>query len=39
MIQIALLLYGLYAMIFGKFSLGKGRQLVGARARWLGLVC
>ncbi|WP_425396640.1 hypothetical protein [Aeoliella sp.] len=39
MIQIALLLYGLYALIFGKFALGREKVVTGTRARILGGLC
>lgn len=37
--EIALLLYGLYAIFKGRFSIGKGRDVTGGRARVLGVIC
>ena len=37
--EIGLLLYGIYSLITGKYSVGKGRVLVGGKARILGFLC
>ena len=37
--EIALFLYGLYALFTGKYALGKNRILTGGKARILGLLC
>lgn len=38
-IEIALLIYGLYALIKGEFAVGGGKKLCGAPARILGAIC
>jgi hypothetical protein len=37
--EIALIIYGIYALVRGSFSLGKGRSVTGNKARILGLLC
>ena len=37
--QIGLLIYGIIAMIRGQYSMGKGRRVIGSKARLLGAVC
>ena len=37
--EIGLLVYGIYTLITGKYSLGKGRFLEGGKARLLGGLC
>ena len=38
MIALALLIYGIVAMVRGKFSLGKDKEIIGTRARILGAI-
>jgi uncharacterized protein YacL len=37
--EIGLLFYGIYSLITGKFSIGKGRSVIGVKARILGAIC
>lgn len=37
--EIALIIYGILAMFRGKFSIGKGRDVTGNKARLLGFIC
>ena len=37
-LEIGLLVYGLYAFAAGKYSIGKGRTVVGTPARLLGML-
>jgi hypothetical protein len=37
--EIGVTIYGLMALIRGKFSMGKNREIVGLPARMLGLLC
>jgi hypothetical protein len=37
--EVALIIYGILAMVRGKFSVGKGRDVTGNRARILGFLC
>jgi hypothetical protein len=37
--QIGLLIYGIIAIIRGQYSMGKGRKVIGSKARMLGAVC
>lgn len=39
MIQLALTIYGIVALVRGKFSVGRDKQIVGSRARILGGIC
>ena len=39
MIQLALTIYGIVALVRGKFSLGRNKQIVGSKARILGGIC
>ncbi len=38
-VEIALLLYGLYALFTAKYAIGKGRTVTGGKARILGGLC
>jgi hypothetical protein len=37
--QMGLLIYGIIAMIRGQYSMGKGKKVIGSKARLLGSVC
>lgn len=37
--QIGLLIYGIITLIKGQYSMGKGKKVVGSKARVLGVVC
>jgi|APSaa5957512576_1039674.scaffolds.fasta_scaffold105489_2 hypothetical protein len=37
--EIGLLVFGIYSMVTGKYSLGKGRTVEGSKARILGGIC
>jgi len=37
--ELGILLFGLYVLFSGKYNLGKGRVLTGAKARLLGVLC
>jgi hypothetical protein len=37
--QIGLLIYGIIAMIRGQYGMGKGRKVIGSKARLPGAVC
>jgi hypothetical protein len=37
--QIGLLIYGIIAIIRGRYSMGKGKKVIGSKARLLGAVC
>ena len=37
--EIALIIYGIYALIRGSFRVGKGRNVTGNKARILGFLC
>ena len=37
--EIGLLIYGIIAMIRGQYSMGKGKKVIGSKARFLAAVC
>ena len=37
--EIGLLIYGIIAMIRGQYSMGKGKKVIGSKARLLAAVC
>ena len=37
--EIGLLIYGIYSLATGKYSLNKGKVLTGGKARLLGILC
>jgi hypothetical protein len=37
--QIGLLVFGIFALIRGRFGMGKEKKIVGPRARLLGIIC
>ena len=37
--EIGLLIYGIYSLATGKYSLSKGKVLTGGKARLLGVLC
>ena len=37
--EVGLLIYGIYVLISGKYTLGKDRTLTGSKARLLGVLC
>ncbi|QDU54151.1 hypothetical protein [Aeoliella mucimassa] len=39
MLQLAVFIYGIVVLFRGKFALGGGREVVGTRARILGVLC